>query len=201
MAVVSAPLSHVGGMVVAPPTIAEPAYRGLVELVHDGRPQAHRHPVRRFGRHLLRHRRPRSPGHPAAALDARQHAGHRADVQRAVHHARHDDDLPGDHADGRRLLQFHPAAANRGSRRRLPAPERLQLLGVHPRRDHAQHQFSVGWRARRGLVRLRQPHHPPVLAWSGHRLLDAGPADARRGLHRGGAELLRHHPQHARARA
>src|ERR1700730_3871945 len=28
MAVVSAPLSHVGGMVVAPPTIAEPAYRG-----------------------------------------------------------------------------------------------------------------------------------------------------------------------------
>src|ERR1700694_3130764 len=29
MAVVSAPLSHVGGMVVAPPAIAEPAYRGL----------------------------------------------------------------------------------------------------------------------------------------------------------------------------
>src|ERR1700730_8568185 len=29
MAVVSAPLSHVGGMVVAPPTLAEPAYRGL----------------------------------------------------------------------------------------------------------------------------------------------------------------------------
>ncbi|MDQ6673927.1 MAG: cytochrome c oxidase subunit I, partial [Chloroflexota bacterium] len=29
MAVVSAPLSHVGGMVVAPPTIAQPAYRGL----------------------------------------------------------------------------------------------------------------------------------------------------------------------------
>src|SRR5258708_23513160 len=29
MAVVSAPLSHVGGMIVAPPTIAEPAYRGL----------------------------------------------------------------------------------------------------------------------------------------------------------------------------
>src|SRR6266700_3578533 len=29
MAVVSAPVSHVGGMVVAPPTIAEPAYQGL----------------------------------------------------------------------------------------------------------------------------------------------------------------------------
>src|SRR5260370_20740405 len=29
MAVVSAPLSHVGGMIVAPPTIAAPAYRGL----------------------------------------------------------------------------------------------------------------------------------------------------------------------------
>src|SRR5207244_12832776 len=29
MAVVSAPLSHVGGMVVAPPAIANPAYRGL----------------------------------------------------------------------------------------------------------------------------------------------------------------------------
>src|SRR2546428_7399603 len=29
MAVVSAPPSHVGGMVVAPPTIAEPAYQGL----------------------------------------------------------------------------------------------------------------------------------------------------------------------------
>src|SRR3954465_5884058 len=29
MAVVSAPVSHVGGMIVAPPTIAEPAYRGL----------------------------------------------------------------------------------------------------------------------------------------------------------------------------
>src|SRR3989454_4621848 len=29
MAVVSAPLSRVGGLVVAPPTIAEPAYRGL----------------------------------------------------------------------------------------------------------------------------------------------------------------------------
>src|SRR6516225_9542552 len=29
MAVVSAPLSHTGGMVVAPPTLAAPAYRGL----------------------------------------------------------------------------------------------------------------------------------------------------------------------------
>src|SRR6185437_13603697 len=29
MAVVSAPLSHVGDMVVAPPSLAEPAYRGL----------------------------------------------------------------------------------------------------------------------------------------------------------------------------
>src|SRR5437868_2505662 len=29
MAVVSAPMSHVGGMVIAPPTLAEPAYRGL----------------------------------------------------------------------------------------------------------------------------------------------------------------------------
>jgi cytochrome c oxidase subunit 1 len=41
-------------------------------------------------------------------------------VQRDVHDARDDDDLPGRDAAERRVLQFHHAAADRGARRRLP---------------------------------------------------------------------------------
>ena len=80
---------------------------------------------------------------------------------------------------GSLFFNYIMPAADRRARRRLPAPERLQLLDVHPGRHHAQRQLPAGRRARRGLVRLRQPDHAPVFAWPGHRLLDARPADAR----------------------
>ena len=55
-------------------------------------------------------------------------------LQRTLHDARHDHDLPGDHAAERRLLQLHRAAPDRRARRGLPAAECLQLLGLPRRR-------------------------------------------------------------------
>ena len=42
-----------------------------LELAHDGRSQAHRHPLRRVGLRVLPHRRDRGADHPAAAGPAR----------------------------------------------------------------------------------------------------------------------------------
>ncbi len=43
----------------------------------------------------------------------------RGDLQRAVHHARHDDGLPLHHADGRGVLELPHPVADRRERRRL----------------------------------------------------------------------------------
>jgi hypothetical protein len=45
------------------------------------------------------------------------------------------------------VLQFHHSAADWRPRCGVPTLERLQLLGVHPGRDHAQYQLPAGWRA------------------------------------------------------
>ncbi|CAA9480018.1 MAG: Cytochrome c oxidase polypeptide I, partial [uncultured Solirubrobacteraceae bacterium] len=60
---------------------------------HDG-PQEDRDHVPGPDLRLLPARRGRGAAHPAAARAGRQHAAHAADVQRAVHDARDDDDLP-----------------------------------------------------------------------------------------------------------
>ena len=101
-------------------------------------------------------------------------------VQPAVHDAWHDDDLPRGHAAVGRVLQPAHPAADRRARRRVPAPQRVQLLGV-PARRPVHHvpdllRRRAGWR----LVRLRAAQHEAVLAPDQHGFLGAGPADPRR---------------------
>jgi hypothetical protein len=81
-----------------------------------------------------------------------------AEVQPAVHDARHDDGLPGHHADVRRVLQFPDPAADRGARRGLPAPECVQLLGLPAGRPVHHHPDPVQRRARRRLVCVHAAH-------------------------------------------
>ena len=108
---------------------------------------------------LLRLRRDRGAAHPHPARGPEQHLPHVRAVQRDVHDARHDDDLPGRHADRRRVLQLHHAAADRGARRGLPAAERVLVLDLPGRRDHPQPRLvHEGRGARRRLVRLRPAH-------------------------------------------
>ena len=131
-----------------------------LELADDGRSQADRDAVPATRR---------SSSSSSAALEARHHA--RAadgperharvgrDVQPAVHDARHDDGLPRRHAAVGRVLQLPDPAADRRARRRVPAPQRVQLLGV-PVRRHVHHVPDLlRRRAGRRLVRLRAAHH------------------------------------------
>ena len=55
-------------------------------------------------------------------------------LQPALHHARHDDDLPRRDADAGRLRQLPRAAHDRRARHGVPAPERDELLAVPVRR-------------------------------------------------------------------
>ena len=89
---------------------------------------------------------------------------------------------------------------DRRARRRLPPAQRALLLDLPRRRPLPELELPVRGRARRRLVRLRQPHHPPVLPGRQHRLLDARPADPRHRVHARRLQLHRHHRQHARPR-
>ena len=85
-------------------------------------------------------------------------------LQPAIHDARDDHDLPRDHAALGSVLQFPDSAPDRRARRRLPAPECLQLLGLSVRRpvhldpDPLRRRLrtaagSVTRRSRRGPIR------------------------------------------------
>ena len=102
-------------------------------------------------------------------------------LQRDVHDARHDHDLPRGHAVERRVLQFHHAAADRGARRGLSAPERL-LLWVFVAGAVI---LNLGWFIKAGapdgrLVRLRAADVQPFSPTSRDRHVGHGPAAPRR---------------------
>ena len=128
--------------------------------------------------------------------------GHRErrGVQPALHNARHHDDLSGDHADGRRLLQFRHTASDRRAGRSISAAERLQLLDVPVRGNYPQVQLVHGRRDQRRLVRLRAAHRPGGQPGQRHRPLDHQPAGAGDRVAGGGLQLHRDHNQHARPR-
>ena len=76
----------------------------------------------------------RGAPHAHAARCAGQRRPGRGPVQPALHDARREHGLPRRDAAERGVLQPDDAADDRRARRRLPAPERLQLLGVPERR-------------------------------------------------------------------
>ena len=86
----------------------------------------------------------RSADHALAAAGTERHVGVGRDVQPAVHDARHDDDLPRRHAAVGGVLQFPDSAADRRARRRVPAAQRVQLLGLSVRL--AVHELVVARR-------------------------------------------------------
>ena len=137
---------------------------GLLGLDHHRRPQAHRHPLRRHRVRVLPLRRRRGAADPAAAGPAERHVPVRRPLQPAVHDARHHDDLPRGHADLGGVLQLLRADHDRRPRRRLPAPQRVQLLDVPVRRHVHQLELLPRRRAQRRLVRLRAEHVDRVLA-------------------------------------
>ena len=107
----------------------------LDELDHDDRPQADRDHVHGHDVRVLLPGRGRGADDAPAAGRAEQHAGHAADLQPAVHDARHDDDLPVRRADDGGPGELLRAADDRRARHGLPAPERALLLAVPGRRD------------------------------------------------------------------
>ena len=147
MAVVSAPLSHAGGMVVAPPTLAEPAYRGLwswfTTVDH-----------KRIG---ILYGVSAGAFFVIGGLEALVIRLQLWQPDNNLVSAQMFNSLFTMHATtmiflaimplGCFVLQLHHPVADRRARRRLSAPERLQLLGLHPGRDHAERQFPAGRRA------------------------------------------------------
>src|SRR5215207_597421 len=116
------------------PQAAGGAERAL-ELADHRRSQAHRQAVRRLSIPLLSARWAGSDAdsHPVdASAEQRRRC---SALQRALHHARHDDDLPGRHAVERRVFQPGRAASDRRARCCLPAFEWLFLLDL-PGRCH-----------------------------------------------------------------
>ena len=82
-------------------------------------------------------------------------------LQPALHDARHDHDLPRDHAAVRRLLQPGHPLAGRRARRRLPPPERLLLLDLPGRRRSSSTSpgSPTPLRTRGGMA---TPPSPPI---------------------------------------
>ena len=137
--------------------------------------------------------------HARAARRARRARADPEDVQRVLHDARHDDDLPVQHAGARGVRQLPHAVADRQPRHGVPALERLQLLDL-PARGHLP------------VLELRR-RPPPDGGWfayvpltgeavlAGHQPRLLGPRRRlRRHLHdRRRGELHRHDLQDARA--
>src|SRR5258706_161409 len=171
-----------------------------MDLAHDGRSQADLHALSLHIPLLLHRRRPRVGADPLAARRPEQARPVGRSVQPDVHDARHDHDLPRDHAAVGRVLQLPHPAPDRRARRRLSAAQRVQLLGVSVRRDLHERLVVRRRRAEWRLVRVRAAHHHAVLTRPQHRLLGAGPSDPRHQLPGRGVQLHHHHRQHACAR-
>ena len=127
----------------------------LRENLRDGRPQADRHPLHRHRRDLPRRRRRRWPRHAVAARRPEQHARLAGSLQPDVLAPRHSADLLLRDADGCRWLRQLPGAADdRRPRYGVPAPERVQLLGLPARRHVHVLQLLRRQGARWRLVRV-----------------------------------------------
>ncbi len=135
---------------------------------------------------------------PRAARAARPDLPRTRGLQRAVHDARHHDGVPrGDAAVGG-VLQLPAAAHDRRARRRVPAPERVQLLGVPVRRAVHLLELVPGRRAERGVVRLRAELRDRPLA--GDDVLRDRAPDRRDRVDGLGRQPRRDDPQHAGTR-
>ena len=159
---------------------------GFWGWVFDGRPQAARDPLRGHRLLLLPRRRRRGAAHPPAAGPAERHSPVGQPVQPGLHHARHDDDLPGDHAVvGRRSGQLHGPAPDRRPGRGVPAAERLQLLDVPLRRHLPVLELLLRRRARTaaGSATPPTPASPATRPGRGTDFWVFGPADPRHRLH------------------
>ena len=86
-------------------------------------------------------------------------------LQRAVHDARDDDDLPVQHARAGRVRELPAPAPARDPRPRLPAAQRVQLLGLPASRASFMYlSYFTGTAPERRLVRLRAADVEGVLA-------------------------------------
>ena len=121
-------------------------------------------------------------GRARRARPARAAVRDRPDVQRAVHDARHGDDLPVHHPDPGGLRELHRAAPGRRAGHGLPADQRAVVLDAAARRDPALPRLRDRWRGRGRLDELRAVVGGPA-ALLGR--LRAGPVDrvARAGRH------------------
>ena len=113
-------------------------------LLHHRRPQAHRHPLHRHRVRLLL----RSPACSRSFMrvqlgDAERRRADRGDVQRALHDARHDDDLPVQHAGARRASATTSCRCRSAPRHGVPAAQRVQLLDLPVRRASSSTRASL----------------------------------------------------------
>ena len=190
-------------------TATAPAYRAdrelrrrerPLELAHDGRSQADRHALPLHLALLLPRRRHRGADHPRAARAAEQARRVGGDVQPAVHDARHDHDLPRDHAAVGRVLQLHRSrcrsaratSPSRGSTRSATGSSCSAASSSTRRGSSAPRRTAAGSATRRS-PRMQFSPGLNIDFWV-HR-----PADPRRLLARGGVQL--HHDDHQHARA
>ena len=172
---------------------------GPVGLDHHHRPQEDRPALHRHRDDLHGARRRLGSADAAAAGRARKSADDAGPLQPALHHARHDDDVPvrraGDGGDG----HLPRAADDRHAQHLLPASQRVQLLDVSRRRSDDLGRLRAQHRPGRRLVLLSAALRPAILAGQARRHLGADDH-----LHRGRGPRRRsrdhrHHPQAARA--
>ena len=135
---------------------------GLRRLARGDQPQGDRQALHRHRVRLLRRRRPARRGDAAAARAARQPPHRPRSVQPALHDARHDDDVPVRRAGDAGDVGLPGAADDRLAQRRLPAHERVRVLGLPVRRADALRRLRAQHRPRRRLVRLRAARRAPT---------------------------------------
>ncbi len=137
---------------------------------------------------------------PSAARAARRHGAVGRQVQPDVHDARHHDGVPVRDADGGSVRQLLHPAADRCTRRRLPATQRPVVLGVHLRWHLLEHIVVPRRRCRRRLVHVRTELRHAVLTEQRRRLLGSRPADHRHRLAGRCDQPDHHRAEHACAR-
>ena len=165
-------------------------------LARGDQPQVDRQALHRHRVRLLRRRRRARGGDAAAAGAPGQQPDRPRPLQPALHDARHDDDVPVRRAGDAGDVGLPRAAHDRHAQRRLPAHERLRLLGLPVRRPDALRCVPAQHRPRRRLVRLRAALRARLLARQARRLL--GPADH---LHRALGPARGGDPGHHRLQA
>ena len=122
------------------------------------------------------------------------------DLQRLLHDARDDDDLPGRHAAAARIpRQLPDPSADRCARRRVPAAQCAELLARSRRGNPAASRLDSRRTSRRRMVRLREPDRAVLHARPRDRLV--GGRSARIGHVDGAHRPELSHDDHRDARA